>query len=157
MLRWISYLEVYIPLSHIFSLRRGDLIRRSCPSVCWSIRRLVRPLVGQSFRPSVRQSVIDFLIFQKRGFESTNSNLSNTTKFILIDSLIQEVTAIVRLPNPTFSTIVRLPNPELNSVLQLPNRKFSALVRLPNPELSSVLRLPNQKFSALVRLPNPKS
>ena len=30
-----------------------------------------------------------FLIFQKRGFESTNSILSNTTKLILLDSLLQ--------------------------------------------------------------------
>ena len=28
-----------------------------------------------------------FSIFSKRGFESTNSNLSNTTKFTLLDSL----------------------------------------------------------------------
>ena len=38
-------------------------------------------------------SVLDFLIFQiKKRFESTNSNLSNTTNFILLDSLLQEVT-----------------------------------------------------------------
>ena len=53
----------------IFSLRRGDLIGRSCLSVCHS-----------------------FLIFQKRGFEQTNIILSNTTKLILLDSLRQEFT-----------------------------------------------------------------
>ena len=67
----------------LFSLWQGG-------PVCWSVCR----------------SVINFLIFQKRGFESTNSNLSNTTKFILLDSLFQEITSIVRLPNPMFSTIV---------------------------------------------------
>ena len=92
----------------VFSLRQVDLLWRSCPSVC--------------------QSVIDFLIFRKRGFESKNNNLSDITKFILLDSLLQEVTAIVLLPNPRFSTIVCLPNPELNSVARLPNRKFSAVV-----------------------------
>ena len=35
-----------------------------------------------------RWSAIDFLFIQKRGFESTNSNLSNMTKFILLDSLL---------------------------------------------------------------------
>ena len=60
-----------------FSLRRGDLIRRSCTSV------------GRSVRPSV----IDFLIFQKRGFESIISDLSNTTKLTLLESLLREVTA----------------------------------------------------------------
>ena len=68
------------------SLRRGDLIRRCCPSVGWS--------------------VLDFVIFQKRGFESINSKLSNTTKLTLLDTLLQEVTAIVRLPNPKLSTMV---------------------------------------------------
>ena len=64
----------------------------------------------------------------KKSSESTNNNLSDTTKFILLDSLLHEVTAIVLLPNPRFSTIVRLPNPELNSVARLPYRKFSAVV-----------------------------
>ena len=54
---------------------------------------------------SVGQSIIDFLIFQKRGFESTHSNLSHTTKFVLLDSLLQDVTAIFRLPNPKLSTV----------------------------------------------------
>ena len=54
---------------------------------------------------SVRPSVIEFLNFQKRGFESTNRNLSNTTKFILLDSPLQKVTtAIVGLTNPKLST-----------------------------------------------------
>ena len=39
------------------------------------------------------RSVLNFLIFQKGGFESTNSNLSITTKFILPESLLQEVIA----------------------------------------------------------------
>ena len=123
----------------IFSLRRGDLAWRSCPSV----RPSVRPFVC----PSECRSVIDYLSFKKRSFESTNSNSSNTTKFILLDSLLQEVTAIVWLPNPMFSTIVWLPNPELNSVVWLPNQKFSALVRLPNPRLNTVVKLPNPWFS----------
>ena len=116
----------------LFSLRQGDLIRRSCRSV------------GPQF-----------CNFSKRGFESKNSNLSNTTKLILLDSLLQEVTAIVRLPNPKFSTVVRLPNPESNSVVWLHNWKFSAVVRLQNPKLSAVVRLPNSKMNTVVRLPNP--
>ena len=40
---------------------------------------------------SVSLSVLDFVIFQKRGFESAISNLPNTTKLILLDSLLQEV------------------------------------------------------------------
>ena len=47
----------------------SDLIGWSCLSVCHS-----------------------FLIFQKRGFESTNIILSNMTKLILLDSLLQEFT-----------------------------------------------------------------
>ena len=39
---------------------------------------------------SVCLSVIIFLIFPKKGFESGNSNLSNMTKVILLDSLLQE-------------------------------------------------------------------
>ena len=42
---------------------------------------------------SVRMSVCHtFLIFQKRGFEIVNINFSNTTKLLLLDSLLQEVT-----------------------------------------------------------------
>ena len=48
----------------VFSLQQGDLIGRSC-----------------------------LLFFQKRGYKSASSNLSNTTKFKLLDSLLQEVTA----------------------------------------------------------------
>ena len=55
---------------------------------------------------SVGLSVIDFLIFQKRCFESIISDLSNTTKLTLLESLLREVTAIVRLPNPKLSTVV---------------------------------------------------
>ena len=69
-----------------FSLRLGDLIGRWCLSV--------------------GQSVIDFVIFPKRGFESIISDLSNTTKLTLLESLLREVTAIVRLPNPKLSTVV---------------------------------------------------
>ena len=58
----------------LFSLRQGDLIRRCCPSVGRSVA-----------------SVLDFVIFQKRGFEITNLNLSNTTKLTLLESLPQEV------------------------------------------------------------------
>ena len=47
---------------------------RSCLSVC----------------PHLCLSVIIFLIFPKKGFESGNSNLSNMTKVILLDSLLQE-------------------------------------------------------------------
>ena len=43
---------------------------------------------------AVRLSVLDFVIFQKRGFEIINLNLSNTTKLILLDSLLQEVTMV---------------------------------------------------------------
>ena len=53
----------------------------------------VRPSICRSVGSSVGWFVTDFLIFQKRGFEGTNSNLSNTTKFILLDSLLEEVTA----------------------------------------------------------------
>ena len=48
--------------------------------------------VGRSVRLSVFHR---FSNFSKRGFESTDSNLSDTTKFILLDSLLQEVTARV--------------------------------------------------------------
>ena len=41
------------------------------------------------------------------------------TKLILLDSLLQDVRAIVGLPNSKLSTIVRLPNPELISVVWL--------------------------------------
>ena len=52
------------------------------------------------------RSVIDFLIFQKRGFESIISDLSNTTKLTLLESLLQEVAAIVQLPNAKLTTVV---------------------------------------------------
>ena len=90
---------------------------------------------------------------------TTNSNLSNTTKLTLLDSLL------VWLPNPKLSTVVWLPNPELNFVVRLPNQKFSALVRLPkfsnvvglpNPKMNTVVRLPNAKLSTVVRIPNHK-
>ena len=55
---------------------------------------------------SVGPSVIDFLIFHKIGSEIIISDLSNTTKLTLLESLLQEVTAIVQLPNPKFSTVV---------------------------------------------------
>ena len=55
---------------------------------------------------SVGLSVIDFLIFKKRGFESIIGDLSNMTKLTLLESLLREVTAIVRLPNPKLSTVV---------------------------------------------------
>ena len=64
----IAALQV-VPPQKVFSLQRGDLIRRSC--------RLVGP---------------QFCNFSKRGFESKNIKLSNTTKLILLDSLLQEVT-----------------------------------------------------------------
>ena len=57
----------------IFSLRRGNLIQRSCQSVGRSVRH-------------------QFANFQKRDFDSINSNLSDMTKFILLDSLLQDVT-----------------------------------------------------------------
>ena len=120
----------------IFSLRWGDLIRRSC--------RSVGPFV------------IDFLIFQKRGFESIISDLSNTTKLPLLESLLREVTAIVCLPNPKLSTVVWLSNPELNTVVRLLNRKSSAVVWLPNPKFSTVVGLHNPKMNIPVHLPNPK-
>ena len=109
-----------------FSLRPGDLIWRSCRSV--------------------RPSVIDFLIFQQRGFESIISDLSNKTKLTLLESLLREATTIVRLPNPKLSTVVWLPNPELNTVVRLPNRKSSALVRLQNPKYCSRLTQPKDEL-----------
>ena len=54
-----------------FSLRRGDLIRRCCRSV--------------------RRSVLNFVIFQKVRFREEYSNLSNTTKLTLLESLPQEI------------------------------------------------------------------
>ena len=42
---------------------------------------------------SVGRSVINFPIEKKKDFESTNSNLSNTTKFNLLHLLLQEFTA----------------------------------------------------------------
>ena len=65
-------------LWYFFSLWWGDSIRRSCLSVCLSVCLYVCLYVCHSF-----------LIFQKRGFESTNSILSNTAKLILLDSLLQ--------------------------------------------------------------------
>ena len=123
-----------------FSLRLGDLIRRCCSSVGWSVGR----------------SVLDFVIFPKRGFETIISDLSNTTKLTLLESLLQEVAAIVQLPNAKLTTVVWLPNPKSNSVIRLPNRKFSAIVRLPNPKFSTVVGLPNPKMNTVVWLYNPK-
>ena len=103
---------------------------------------------------SVGQSVRHwFCNLKKKG-------LSNMTKFILLDSLLQEVTAIVRLPNPKLSTVVWLPNLELNFVVRLPNQirvpKFSSVVGLPNRKMTIIVRLPNPKMSTAVWLPNPK-
>ena len=61
----------------IFSLRRGDLIGRSCLSVGLS----------------VCLSGLFFLIFQKRCFEIINLNLSNSTKLIVFDSLLHDIKA----------------------------------------------------------------
>ena len=52
-----------------------------------------------------------------------------TTKLTLLESVLREVTAIVRLPNPKLSTVVWLSNPELNTVVWLPNWKPSAVVQ----------------------------
>ena len=41
---------------------------------------------------SVRLSDLNFVISHKNGFEITHFNLSNTTKLILLDSLLQKVT-----------------------------------------------------------------
>ena len=128
------HVEFYV--NTVFSLRREDLIRRSCLSV--------------------GPAAINFLIFQKRGFEIMISDLSNTTKLTLLESLLREVTAIVRLPNPKLSTAVWLPNTELNSVVRQPDQKFSAVVQLPNPKFSTVVGLPNPKMNILVQLPNTK-
>ena len=65
------------PLEFVFSLRRGGLIRMSCPSL----------------GPLLDWSVIDFVIFQKERFEIKNYNLSNTTNLILLDSPLQEFNA----------------------------------------------------------------
>ena len=73
-------------LNCFFSLRRGDLISRSCLFVIMSVCLYVLMYVHMSVCYS-------FLIFQKRGFESANSNLSNTTKLTLHDLLLQEFTA----------------------------------------------------------------
>ena len=70
------------------------------------------------------------------------------TKLTLLESLLREVTAIVRLPNPKLSTVVWLPNPELNTVVRQPNRKSSAVVRLQNPKFSTVVGLPNPKMNS---------
>ena len=98
--------------------------------------------------PSVGPSVIDLLIFQKRGFESKISDFSNTIKLTLLESLLREFTAIVRLSNPKLSTVVWLPIPEFNTVVRQPNRKSSAVVRLQNPKFSTVVGLPNPKMNS---------
>ena len=48
-----------------------------------------------------------------------------------VESLLQEVTAVVRLPNPKLSTVVGLPNPMMNTVVRLPNPKLSTVVQIP--------------------------
>ena len=53
----INYFLVTYKSQQIFSLRRGDLISRCCPSVCLS--------VGRSVCRSVCPSVLFFLIFLK--------------------------------------------------------------------------------------------
>ena len=58
----------------IFSLRREDLIHGSCYLyVCSSVCHA-------------------FPIFQKRGFKIINIDVSNTTKLIMLDVLLREVT-----------------------------------------------------------------
>ena len=114
----LSAFKIYFSVKNnclFFSLRRGDLIRRCCPSVGWSVLnflifcrvrspdfRMVSHFQSPDRRLNmqalsvcrlVRLSVLDFVIFQKRGFEIINLTLSNTTKLILLDSLLQEVTA----------------------------------------------------------------
>ena len=69
---WSSHIK-----DAVSAFRQGDLISRPCLSICLYVRIYV---------------CLSFLIFQKRGFEIANSNLSNTTKLILLDSLLQEVT-----------------------------------------------------------------
>ena len=54
-----------------------------------SVGRSVRRSVGRS----VGRSVLNFVIFQKVRFREEYSNLSNTTKLTLLDSLLQEFTA----------------------------------------------------------------
>ena len=50
-------------------------------------------IVNVFIRSESTISVLNFVIFQKRGFGIINVNLSNTTKLILLDSLLEEVTA----------------------------------------------------------------
>ena len=59
-----------------FSVQRGDLIFSCCPSVCLS--------------------VLNFVIFQKRGLDNTNSNLSNTTKLTLLYSLFEFTVGVMQ-------------------------------------------------------------
>ena len=69
----------HLSLSNYFLDACTRLYTPLCPSFCRSVGRLVS------------LSVIDFLIFQKRGFESIISDLSNATKLTLLDSLLREV------------------------------------------------------------------
>ena len=64
-----------------FSLRWGDSLQRFCLSIC--------PSICLPFCMSICYTLI---IFQKRGLETVNINLSNKTKLTLLDSLLQEVT-----------------------------------------------------------------
>ena len=73
---WFYWL-IFLAIS---SLQQGDLISRCCPSVCKSVCR------------SVCLSVLFFLTFQKESFREWYSKLSNTTKLILLDSILQKVT-----------------------------------------------------------------
>ena len=47
-----------------------------------------------SYVNAVHLPVLNFVFFQKRGFESAISNLSDTTKCILLDSPILELTVV---------------------------------------------------------------
>ena len=46
-------------------------------------------------------SVLNFVIFQKRGFQIINLKLSNMIKLTLLDSLLQEIT-VTEIPIATY-------------------------------------------------------
>ena len=80
-----------------FSLHWGDLIRRSCLSVRWS--------VGQSIGPSVGQKLSNVVWLPNPELKSV-VRLPN-----------RKFNAVVQLPNPKLSNVVGLPNPRSSTVV----------------------------------------
>ena len=73
----------------------GQLPNPKLSIVVWPPNQKLNSLVwlpNPKSCPSVYPFVINFLVFQKRCFKITNSNLSNAARFILLDSLLQEFT-----------------------------------------------------------------